>query len=131
MREDFPARYRELITSLGRRKTIAKLSLDGEHMAVRLDGQRLAVIHGETKDRGAGTRIITSGEMVVALLDGRLALEDAVETKGLFVAGDPYSLEAFTRVVEAILSVAPSSSRMIELLRTFRKDVRRGKRRTR
>lgn len=62
-----------------------------------------------------------SRRVVSNLIDGRLTVLRGIEDSKIEVFGEMGSLETFYKVLEVVLSIAPSSPEMIQLFSRFKK----------
>jgi hypothetical protein len=100
---EVPESYHHLVRMLG--PLVVELDVDGELFSVRGRG-RLEVAHGAAGE--AGARVSTSRAAIVDVLDGEMALHQAVEAGHVDVCG---SLDDVVRAHDALIAYAHAAVR--------------------
>jgi hypothetical protein len=102
------------------------VNLDEESAIVYFTSSEIRVLPDKSNAKGKKTetsdiQVSLSKRVVSDLLDGRLTVLGGIEDSMIEVFGDIQSLETFYKVLEVVLSIAPSSPEMIQLFSRFKK----------
>lgn len=103
LQDEVPDSYRLLVAQLG--PLVVELDVDGEMFSLR-GGTRLRVSEGAAQP--AGVRIATSRVTILALLDARAGLGEAVETGTVRVRGP---LDGVQRAHDALMAYVHAAVR--------------------
>jgi hypothetical protein len=100
-----PDAYQRLVAAVGSRR--ARITLDDETVVVAMSGGALTLLPPDTDlvdGEGATIRAV-----VLAILDGRLEVSDAVREGSIFARGDVDSVGRIFHAIEIILDVSARS----------------------
>src|ERR1700723_3862408 len=116
LEDEVPASYRHMLEALG--PLVVEVDVDGELFSLR-GGRRLEVTDGPAGVRGA--RIASCRAAILALLDAKLGLDEAVQAGAVSVCG---CLDAVFSAHDPLLAYvhaalrAPSCPELLAALRT-------------
>jgi hypothetical protein len=100
-----PDAYRRLVAAVGSRR--ARITLDDETVVVTMTGGALTLLAPDTDlVDGEG---VTTRAVVLAILDGRLEVSDALREGFVFARGDVESVGRVFHAIEIILDVSARS----------------------